>query len=92
MKPAEIEAARLVFIAMLKAISEHSTMLTGEFKMKLKHDFQNLIKHSDDLIASLEGKLNPDQVEFIQDLTDVYHNLNLEIRNKAVEKYEGAKG
>jgi len=91
MKQSEIEAARLIFIAQLKALSEHSTMLTGEFKMKLKYDFTNLIKHADDLIASLEGRLQPNQVDFIQDITDVYHNLNLEIRNKAVEKYEGVK-
>jgi hypothetical protein len=87
-KQAEIEAARLIFIGLMKALSEHSTFLTGEFKMKLKQDFNVLVNHCDHLIADLENRLNDSQKEYLQQVTDVYHNINIEMRNGAVKKYE----
>lgn len=73
---------------MLKGISEHSTLLTGQFNMKIKHDFNNLIKHCDQLIEQFERPLNDEQKEYIANVTDVYHNINLELRKEAEKKYE----
>lgn len=88
MKPEEKEAARLMFIALLKAISEHATIITGEFKMTLKYDFNNLILQCDRLVIDLERRLNDSQKEYIQNVTDVYHNINIEMRKEAVKKYQ----
>lgn len=84
MKQAEIEAARITYIALLKAISEHHTLLIDEFKMKVKHDNKNLIRHIDGIISDLEKRLSPEHVEVLAGITDVYHNINLEIRQNVV--------
>lgn len=91
MKQSELQAERLLFIALMKSLSEHSTYLTGELKMKLKQDFNSLVRLMDHLIKDFEVKLSDNEREFIQGITDVYHNINIEIRNGAVNKYEQVK-
>jgi len=88
MKQTQLQAERLIFIAIMKNLSEHSTYLTGELKMKLKQDFNGLVRLTDNLIKDFEGKLTDNEKDFIQGITDVYHNINIEIRNGAVSKYE----
>jgi len=88
MTQSEIETERLIFIAVMKALSEQSTYLTGELKMKLKQDFNILVKHCDSLINDLECKLTDVQKEYIQEVTDVYHNITIELRKGANEKYK----
>jgi len=88
MTQSEIETERLIFIAVMKALSEQSTYLTGELKMKLKQDFNILVKHCDSLINDLECKLTDVQKEYIQEVTDVYHNITIELRKGANKKYK----
>lgn len=88
MTQAEIETERLIFIAIMKALSEQSTYLTGELKMKLKQGFNVLVKHCDSLINDLEYRLTDVQKEYIQDVTDVYHNITIELRRGANQKYK----
>lgn len=87
MKPHELESAKLQFIAQLKAFSEHSTLLTGHFRHGLSQDFKALIRMSDRLINDLEKRLTEEQKEYLQGVTDVYHNINLEIRKEADKRY-----
>lgn len=88
MTQSEIETERLIFIAVMKALSEQSTYLTGELKMKLKQDFNVLVKHCDGLIKDLEDRLTDSQREYIQEVTDVYHNITIELRRGANQKYK----
>jgi hypothetical protein len=91
MNKQEVETARLIFISMMKAISEHHTFLIGEFKMEIKQDVNNIIKSMDRMIRTTEKNLTENQKEYLQSITDVYHNINIEIRKQAVERYESSK-
>lgn len=88
MSESEMQTERLIFIAILKNLSEHSTFLTGELKLKLKQDFNVLVKQADHLINDLEYRLNDQQKAYIQEVTDVYHNINITLRTGAREKYK----
>ncbi len=87
----ELETARLIFISMMKAISEHHTFLIGEFKMEIKQDINNIIKSMDRVIFHTEKNLNDAQKEYLQSISDIYHNINTEIRKEAIKKYESAE-
>lgn len=91
MKQSEIQAALLVWIAMLKALSEHHTLISDIFKQNMKQDVNNLVRRMDEIIKKEEGKLTPESLSVLEGITDVYHNINIEIRNGAVNKYEQVK-
>ena len=74
-----IQTETQIFIALIKAVVEQSTILTNEYKQKLKQDFNIWQKQGFKIIEELEkqNKLNED---YINNLTDIYHNINIEIR------------
>lgn len=74
-----IQTETQIFIALIKAVVEQSTILTNEYKQKLKQDFNIWQKQGFKIIEELEkqNKLNED---YINKITDIYHNINLEIR------------
>lgn len=74
-----IQTETQIFIALIKAVVEQSTTLTNEYKQKLKQDFNIWQKQGFKIIEELEkqNKLNED---YINNITDIYHNINLEIR------------
>lgn len=82
----QLATERLIFIALLKAISEQGTYLTGELKLKIKQDFNILIKQSDRFVSDVEKNLNDSQKEYLQSITDIYHNMNIEIRTNLNNK------
>lgn len=79
----ELQTERLIFIAMTKALSEQGTFLTGTMRMQLKHDFNALIRLCDRLIGDFEKKLNENQIAYVESVTDIFHNINTEIRRQA---------
>lgn len=91
MNKQELETQRLIFMALMKALSEHHTFLIGEFKMDIKQDINNIIKSIDRIVLSTESRLTENQKEYLQSITDIYHNINLEIRNQAIKKYESSE-
>lgn len=80
-----IQTETQIFIALIKAVVEQSTTLTGEYKQKLKQDFNIWQKQGFKIIEELEkqNKLNED---YVNNITDIYHNINLEIRNNLKSK------
>ena len=68
MNKQEVETARLIFISMMKAISEHHTFLIGEFKMDIKQDVNNIIKSMDRMIQKTEKNLTENQKEYLQSI------------------------
>jgi hypothetical protein len=74
-----IQTETQIFIALIKAVVEQSTTLTNEYKQKLKQDFNIWQKQGFKIIEELEkqNKLNED---YVNNITDIYHNINLEIR------------
>lgn len=86
MSPEDLATERLILIALMKAFSEQSTYLTGELKYQLKQDLNNMVKRTDDFVNSIEKRLNEPQKEYLQSITDIYHNINLEIRKNLKTK------
>ena len=84
-----IQTETQIFVALIKGVVEQSTTLTNEYKQKLKQEFNIWQKQGFKIIAELErqNKLNE---EYVNQITDIYHNINLEIRknlNNAENKH-----
>ena len=84
----ELSTERLILIALMKAFSEQSTYLIGTLKFDMKRDFNNLTKAADRFTNDIEKNLNDNQKQYLQSITDIYHNMNLEIRKNLNEKYK----
>lgn len=81
-----IQTETQIFIALIKGVVEQSTTLTGEYKQKLKQDFNIWQQQGFKIVDELE-KQNKLNNEYIESITDIYHNINLEIRKNLNEKF-----
>ena len=87
-----IQTETQVLIALIKGVVEQSTLLTGEYKQKLKQDFNIWQQQGFKIVAELE-KQNKLNEEYVNSITDIYHNINLEIRKTLNEKFtQSSKG
>jgi uncharacterized protein (DUF302 family) len=87
-----IQTETQVFVALIKTVVEQSTTLTGEYKQKLKQDFNIWQQQGFKIVAELE-KQNKLNEEYVNSITDIYHNINLEIRKTLNEKFtQSSKG
>ena len=80
-----IQTETQIFIALIKGVVEQSTTLTGEYKQKLKQDFNIWQKQGFKIVEELE-KQNKVNEQYVESITDIYHNINLEIRNSLNQK------
>jgi hypothetical protein len=81
-----IQTETQVFIALIKGVVEQSTTLTGEYKQKLKQEFNIWQKQGFKIVEELE-KQNKVNEEYVNDITDIYHNINLEIKKTLNAKF-----
>jgi hypothetical protein len=87
-----IQTETQVLIALIKGVVEQSTLLTGEYKQKLKQEFNIWQQQGFKIVAELE-KQNKLNEEYVNSITDIYHNINLEIRKNLNEKFtQSSKG
>lgn len=86
----ELSTERLIFAALLKAASEQACYLTGTLKFKMKQDFNVLVKQMDHFVNDVEARLKdqPAGLEYFEQITDYYHNFNIELRNNLNKKYQ----
>jgi hypothetical protein len=82
---AKIEFESHMLIALFKAAVEQSTLLTGKYKQKMKQDFNKWQKIGFMFIEELEKK-NMIHGEYMNKLSDIYHNVNSGMRD---EFYKG---
>lgn len=80
MDEAQKNKETLILIALAKAFTEQSTHLTGMLRHKPKQAFNSAVGSVDYFIKTIENNLTPDEVLFIEGITDIYHNMNLEIK------------
>jgi uncharacterized alkaline shock family protein YloU len=80
-----IQTETQIFIALIKGVVEQSTTLTGEYKQKLKQDFNIWQQQGFKILDELE-KQNKINYEYVESITDIYHNINLKIRNNLNNK------
>jgi hypothetical protein len=80
-----IQTETQIFIALIKGVVEQSTTLTGEYKQKLKQEFNIWQKQGFKILEELE-KQNKINEGYVNNITDIYHNINLEIRKSLNEK------
>lgn len=86
----EESTERIIFAALLRAASEQATYLTGTMKFQMAQDFNNLVRRMDEFVNSVTKQLegSPEGLKVFEDVTDLYHNINLEIRKNLNKKYE----
>lgn len=75
-----IQANTQILIALFKSTVEQSTALTKEYKQKAKMEFNIWQQQGFKLLSELE-KQNQVNEEYVNSITDVYHNINLEIKS-----------
>lgn len=80
-----IQTETQIMIALIKSTVEQSQYLTKELKMKAKKEFNIWQKQGFEMVAELE-KQNLVHEEYINSITDIYHNINLEIRKNLLDK------
>ncbi len=75
-----IQANTQILIALFKSTVEQSTALTKEYKQKAKMEFNIWQQQGFKLLSELE-KQNQVNEEYVNNITDIYHNINLEIKS-----------
>jgi len=70
-----------ILMALFKATVEQSTALTGTLKQKPKHEFNIWQKQGFKLLEEME-KNNKLDINYLDSIGDIYHNINLEIKKK----------
>ena len=77
----ERQLEALIIVSIAKVYSEQSTILTNELGDTEQRDrFKQSVKYIDKFIKSIEKRLNPDEVEFLQNVTDVQLNALADMR------------
>ena len=85
MTPEQKELEINILVALMKATIEQSSFLIGELKYKPKQAFNIWQKQGDLLMLELE-KSNIKNVEYIEALTDVIHNIIHGVRDESLKK------
>lgn len=75
-----IQTNTQILIALFKSTVEQSTALTKEYKQKAKMEFNIWQQQGFKLLSELE-KQNQVNEEYVNNITDIYHNISIEIRN-----------
>jgi hypothetical protein len=88
MSEQELNTERLIFAALLKAASEQATYLTGTLKFDMKYQFKNLVLQMDRFVNDIEAKLPSGGLKVFEDITDCYHNFNIELRRSTNMNYD----
>lgn len=77
----EIQLESLIIVSIAKVYSEQSTILTNELGSVEQRDrFKQSVKYIDSFIKSIEKRLQPDEVKFLQDVTDAQLNALHDMR------------
>ena len=76
----QLKKESAILMALFKATVEQSQYLTGELKQRPKQVFNDWYKKGWMLLDELEKSKTVDS-EYLEKVTDIYHNINLEIRN-----------
>jgi hypothetical protein len=74
-----MKAETHILMALFKATVEQSTALTGQLKQNPKYEFNIWQKQGFKLLESME-KANMLNQEYLDNIGDIYHNINLEIK------------
>lgn len=83
MTTAERQLESLIIVSIAKVFSEQSTLLTNELgNVEERHKFKQSVKYIDKFIKSIEKRLKPDEVEFLQGVTDAQLNALADMRKE----------
>lgn len=70
----------LILVAIGKLYNEQSTYLINELKHKSKMDFNNSVKSVNSFVKGIEERLNKEDNDLLQELTDAMHNGLTDLR------------
>lgn len=74
-----MKAETHILMALFKSTVEQSTALTGHLKQKPKQEFNLWQKQGFKLLEEME-KNNLINEDYLNSITDIYHNINIEIK------------
>lgn len=89
----EESTERIIFAALLRAATEQATYLTDTMNFKMKQDFNNLVRRMDEFVNDIARKMEnqPGGLQYFENITDCYHNFNIELRKNMNEQYKKLK-
>jgi hypothetical protein len=73
-----------ILLALFKSTVEQSTALTDKLKQKPKQDFVIWQKQGFKMLEGIEKQVGLD-IEYLEKITDIYHNINIEIKRSFKE-------
>lgn len=76
----ERQRESLILVAIGKLYSEQSTYLINELKQQSKMEFNNSVKSVNTFVAGIEKRLNKEDNDLLQELTDAMHNGLTDLR------------
>lgn len=75
----------LIFVSQMNLLSEQAEMIRGLYKYKAKHDLNVLVKHLDKMLKGFKETFTEDQIEMLNNMTDVFHEQSDSIRKQILE-------
>jgi hypothetical protein len=78
----------LITTALMNVLSEQSEMVKEVYKYKTKQDFNTLIRLLDKMLKGFKSTFTDDQIEMLENMTDVYHEQSDSIRNQIISNNE----
>ncbi len=86
MEKSQLQIESLILVALAKHFNSQGTYLIGELKAQTKFNFNVAMSATNNFVKSIEDKLQPDEVKFLEDLVGVMDNALFEMRKELQTK------
>ncbi len=75
----------LITVAQMNVLSEQAEMIKDAYKYKTKQDFNMLVKNLDKMLKGFKDTFTPDQIEMLENMSDVFHEQSDSIREQILK-------
>lgn len=82
MENSQLQIESLILVAIAKNFNSQGTYLIGELKAQTKFNFNVAMSSTHNFVKSIEDKLQPDEVKFLDELVGVMDNALFEMRKE----------
>lgn len=86
MENSQLQIESLILVAIAKNFNSQGTYLIGELKAQTKFNFNVAMSSTNNFVKSIEDRLKPDEVKFLDELVGVMDNALFEMRKELNKK------
>lgn len=70
----------LVFVAQLRTARSQAYVIKGDYNQKKKQQYEIMLNHINKFLDIIENSLDENQLEFLDEMEDFYHDATSEIK------------